>query len=158
MSCKDSTKEPLNDTYDPLVKEEKLFKRAVQDMNTVFEIGLAVRRSMVGALGGGGPARIELDVRPISEEPIQGDQNEMGKDFLFHTAFGPAVKVLDDEDAFAHLVKLLDAPSAMVDVDELLERVTMRIEQRGAQAKYTVGNFVFEQSHFQRDDLQIGVL
>jgi len=151
-------KKPLNDASDALVKQEKLFKPAVQDMNTVFEIGLAVRQSMFGALESGGAARIELDVGPVSEEPIQGDQNEMGKDFLFHTALGSSVKVLDDEDALADLVKLFDAPSAMVDLDELLERITMRIEQRSAQAKYAVGDFVFEQSHFQRDDLQIGVL
>ena len=158
MSSEDGSKEPLNDASDPFAKQEKLFKPTVQDMNTVFEIGLAVRRSMVGVLGSGGQARIELDVGSVGEEPIQGDQNKMGKDFLFHTALGPAVKVLDDEDALAHLVKLLYAPSAMVDVDELLQRITMRIEQRGAQAKYVVGDFVFEQPHFQRDDLHIGIL
>ncbi len=97
-------------------------------MNTVFEIGLAVRRSRARTLGSGGPIRIERDVGPIGEKPVQGDQNEMGKDFLFDTALGLAVKVLDDEDALAHLVKFLDAPSAMVDVDELLERIAMRIE------------------------------
>ena len=43
MSCKDSAKEPLNDASVALVKQEKLFKPPVQDMNTVFEIGLAVR-------------------------------------------------------------------------------------------------------------------
>ena len=101
---------------------------------------------MAGAGGTGGPARIEIDVGPIGEEPIQGDQNEVGKDFLFDTALGLGVKVLDDEDALADLVKLLDAPSAMVGVDKLLERIAMRIEQRGAQAKYAVGDFVFEQS------------
>ena len=70
MSCEDGTKEPLNDVSDPLVKQEKLFKPPVKDMNTVFEIGLAVRRSMAGARGSGGPARIEIDVGPICEEPI----------------------------------------------------------------------------------------
>ena len=120
MSCTDSTKEPLKDASDPLVKQEKLFKAAINDMNTVFEIGLAVRRSMAGAGGSGSPAGIEIDVGPIGEEPIQGDQNEVGKDFLFDTALGFGVKVLDDEDALADLVKLLDAPSVMVDVDELL--------------------------------------
>ena len=64
----------------------------------------------------------------------------MGEDFLFDTALGLAVKVLDDEDALADLVKLLDAPSAMVDVDELLERIALRIEQGGTQAKYAVAD------------------
>ena len=146
MSCRNGSKEPLNDASDPLVKQEKLFKLPVKDMNTVFEIGLAVRRSMAGTGGSGGPASIELDVGPIGEEPIQGDQDEVGKDFLFHAALGLGVKVLDDEDAFADLVKLLDAPSAMIDIDEFLERIAMRVEQRGAQAEYAVGDFVFEQS------------
>ena len=135
MSCKDGTKDPLKDASDPLVKQEKLFKSPVKNMNTVFEIGLAVRRSMAGAGESGGRARIELDVGPIGEEPIQGEKNEVGKDFLFDTALGLGVKVLDEEDALADLVKLLDAPSAMIDVDELLERISMHIEQRGAQAK-----------------------
>ena len=56
------------------------------------------------------------------------------------------MKVLDDKDTFAHLVKLLDAPSAMVDVDELVERIALGIEQGGAQAKHAVGDPVFEQS------------
>ena len=135
MACNDGTKEPLKDALDPLMKQKKLFKPAVQDMNAVFEIGLAIRRRMAGVGGSGGSARIELDFGPIGEEPIQGDQNEVRKDFLFDTALGLGMKVLDDEDALADLVEFLDAPSAMVDVDELLERIAMRIEQRGAQAK-----------------------
>src|SRR2546425_11100176 len=127
-------------------------------MNTVFEIGPAVRRSRARSLGSGGRVRIEFDVGPIGEKPVQGDQNEMGKDFLFNTALGRAVKILDDEDALAHLVKFLDAPSAMVDIDELLERIALPIEQCSTQAKYAVRNFVFEQSHFQRNDIQIGIL
>ena len=127
MSPKDGPKEPLNDASDPVAKQEELFKRPVKDMNTVFEIGLAGRRSRARTLGRGGPIRIELDVGPIGEKPVQGDQNEMGKDFLFDTALGLAVKVLDNEDALAQLVKFLDAPSAMVDVNELLERIAMRI-------------------------------
>ena len=146
MSSKDGTKDPLNDASDPLVKQEKRFKYPVKDMNTVFEIGLSVRGSIAGTGGSGGPARIELDGGPIGEEPIQGDQNEVGKDFLFDTALGLGVKVLDDEDALADLVQFLDAQSAMVDVDELVERIAMHIEQCGAQAKYGVRDFVFEQS------------
>ena len=146
MSCKDGTKNPLNDASDPLVKQEKRFKSPVKDMNTVFEIGLSVRGRIAGTGRGGGPARLELDVGPIGEEPIQGDQNEVRKDFLFDTALGLGVKVLNDEDALADLVKLLDAPAVMVDVDELLERITMRIEQCGTQAKYAVRDFVFKQS------------
>ena len=146
MSCKDGSKDPLNDASDPLVKQEKLFKSPVKDMNTVFEIGLAVRRSSVGAGGSGGPARIELDVGPIGEEPIEGDQNEVGKEFLFDTALSLGVKVLDDENALADFVKLFNAPAGMVDIDEGLERIPLRIEQRGAQAKHAVADFVFEQS------------
>lgn len=128
MSSKDGTKEPLNDATDPLVKEEKLLKTPFQDMNTVFEIGPALRRSRAGTLGSGGLVRIELDVGPVGEKPVQGDQNEVSKDFLLDTALGLAVKILDDEDALADLVKFLDAPSAMVDVHELLKRIAMRIE------------------------------
>ena len=128
MSGTDDRKESLNDVSDSLVKQENLFKPAVQDMNTVFEIGLTVRRSMAGVRGRGDPARIELDVGLIGEEPIQGDQNEVGKDFLFDAALGFGVKVLDVEDALADLVQFLDAPSSMVDVDELVERIAMGIE------------------------------
>src|SRR5881396_1107383 len=127
MSGKDGAKEPLNDAADSLVKEEKLLKAPFKDMNTVFEIGLAFRRSKAGTLGTGSRGRIEINVGPIGEKAVQGDQNEVGKDFLFDTALGLGVKVLNDEDALAHLVKLFDAPSAMVDVDELLERIAMRI-------------------------------
>ena len=118
-------------------------------MNTVFEISLAIRARLAG--GSGGLARenaagIEFNVGLIGEEPIQGDENEVGKDLLFDTALGLGVKVLDDEDALADLVKLLDTPSAMVDIDESLQRITLRIEQRRTQAKQAVADFVFEQT------------
>ena len=58
----------------------------------------------------------------------------MGKELLFDAALGFAMKILNDEDALAHLVKFLDAPSAMVDIDELLERIS-NIKHGGAQAK-----------------------
>ena len=135
MSPKDGPKEPLNDASDPVAKQEELFKRPVKDMNTVFEISPADRRSRAGVLGMGSRARIELDVGLVGEKPVQSDQNKVGEDFLFDAAFGLAVKVLDNEDALAHFVKLLDAPAAMVDVRELLERIAMGIEQGGAQAK-----------------------
>jgi hypothetical protein len=135
MSPEDGPKEPLNDACDPVVKQEDLFKRPVEDMNTVFEIGPAGGRSMVGRLGTGGWARIELDVGAIGEEPVEGDQNEVGEDLLFNAALGSAMKIFNDEDALAHLVKFLDAPSAMVDIDELLERISNIIKQGGAQAK-----------------------
>jgi hypothetical protein len=134
MSAKDGPKEPLKDASDPIAKQEDLFKRPVKDMNTVFEIGPACGRRMVGRFGSGGWARIEFDVGAIGEEPIEGDQNEVGKDLLFDAALGFAMKVLNDEDALAHLVKFFDAPSAMVDIGELLERISS-IKQGGAQAK-----------------------
>ena len=138
MSSKDGGEDLLNDASDLLVKQEKFFKPPIQDMNTVFEVGLADRRSRAGTLGSGGRggrASMEFDVGPVGEEPIQSDQNKMGEDLLFDTALGFAVKVLDDKDTLAHLVKLLDAPSAMVDVDELLERITLHIEQGSTQAE-----------------------
>ncbi len=138
MSSKNGREDPLNDASDSLVKQEKFFKPPLQDMNTVLEIGLADRQTRAGTLGSGGRggrASIEFDVGPVGEEPVQSDQNEVGEDLLFDTALGLAVKVLDEEDTFAHLVKLLDAPSAMVDVDELLERIALPIEQGGPQAK-----------------------
>ena len=54
MSSNDGGEDPLNDASDPLVKQEKFFKPPIQDMNTVFEIGLADRRSRTGTLEGGG--------------------------------------------------------------------------------------------------------
>ena len=146
MSCQDVAKEPVNGASDTVVSQEQLFKPAVQDMNTIFEIGLAVRTSMAGTGGSGGPGRIEFDVGPIGEEPIEGEENEVGKDFLFDTALSLSVKVLDGEDAFADLVKLLDAPSAMVNINEVPERIAIWIEQRRTQAKDAVPDFVFEQS------------
>src|SRR5438876_215014 len=79
--------------------------------------------------GRGSGAGIEFDVGAVGEEPVQSDQNKVSEDLLFDTALGLGVKVLDDKDALAHLVKLLDAPSAMVDVDKLLERIALGIEQ-----------------------------
>ena len=70
MSPTNSGKDPLKDASDPLVKQEKLFKSALQDMNTVFEISPADRRSRAGVLGMGSRARIELDVGAIGEEPV----------------------------------------------------------------------------------------
>ena len=70
-------------------------------------------------------AGIELGVRPIGEEPVHGDQDEMREELLFDAALGSGVKVLDDKDVLAHLVKLLDAPAAVVDIHELLERITL---------------------------------
>ena len=132
----DGLKEALNGGSEALMKQEKLFEAAVQDMNTVFEIGLTgVRRRMAGIGGCGGPARMKLDVGLIGKEPIQGDQNEVGEDFLFDATFGFGVKVFDVEDTLADLIEFLDAPSSMVDVDELLQRIARRIEQRRTQAK-----------------------
>ena len=89
MSSKNGREDPLNDASDALVKQEKFCKPPLQDMNTVFEIGLADRQSRVGTLGSGGRggrASIEFDVGPVGEEPVQSDQNEVGEDLLFNTA------------------------------------------------------------------------
>ena len=138
MSPKNGAEDPLNGVSDSLMKQEKFFKPPIQDMNTVFKIGLAERRSRTGTRGSGGRgdrARIEFNVGPVGEEPIQSDQNKMGEDLLFDTAQSFAVKVLDVHNALAHLVKLLNAPAAMVDADELLERIPLHIEQGRTQAK-----------------------
>ena len=83
----------------------------------------------------------------------------MREELLFDSALGFGVKVLDDEDALADLVELLDTPSAMVDIHELLEGITlMRIDQGGAQAKRAARDFIFEEPHSQRDDIEIGIL
>jgi len=149
MSSKNGGEDPLNDASDALVKQEEFFKSPIQDMNTVFEIGLADRRSRAGTLGSGGrysQASIEFDVGPVGKEPVQSDQNEMSEDLLFDAALGLAVKVLNLKDTLAHLVKLLDAPPAMIDVNELLGRIALRIKQGGSQAKHAVADLVFEQS------------
>ena len=54
MSSKDGREDPLNGAAYPLVKQEKFFKPPLQDMNTVFEIGLTDRRSRTGSLESGG--------------------------------------------------------------------------------------------------------
>lgn len=149
MTPKDGREDPLNGASDLLVKQEKFFKPTFQDMNAIFEIGLANRRNRAGMMesgGRGGRAGIEFDVGAIGEEPVESDQNKVGEDLLFDAAFGPGVKVLNVEDTLANLIEFLDAPSAMVDVDELLERIPLGIDQGGAQAKYAVGDPVFEQS------------
>ena len=131
------------------MKQENFFKSPVKDMNTVFKISLAMRGKLAGGSGGvarRNTVRIEFNVGLIGKEPIESDENEVGKDLLFDTALGLGVKVLDDEEALADLVKLLDTPAAMVDIDEGLQRITLRIEQRGPQAKHAVADFAFEQS------------
>ena len=118
-------------------------------MNTVFEIGLAIWAKMAGGSGGVTGEKavgIEFDIGLIGEEPIEGDQNEVGKELLFDTALGLGVKILDDEDALTDFVKLLNTPAGMVDIDEGLERIPLRIEQRGTQTKHAVADSVFEQS------------
>lgn len=125
----------MNNASDPVMKQEEFFQTSTQDMNTVFEIGLAYLQSGTGTLGSGGRASVVLGIGAVGEKPVESDQNEMGEDFLFHTARGLAVKVFDPEYTFADLVKLFDTPSGMVDVDELLERIALRIGQGGTQTK-----------------------
>ena len=43
MSSKDGGEDPLNDALDPLMKQEKFFQPAIQDMDAVFKIGLVDR-------------------------------------------------------------------------------------------------------------------
>lgn len=83
----------------------------------------------------------------------------MREQFLLHSTLGFGVEVLDDDDALADLVEFLDTPSGMVGIDKLLEGIAlMRIDQGGAQAKRAACDFVFEEPHSQRDDIEIGVL
>ena len=104
-------------------------------------------------------AGIELGVRPIGEEPVHGDQDEMREELLFDAALGSGVKVLDDKDVLADLVQLLDAPPAMVDRHELRERIpVVGRHQGGAQAERAACDFVLEQPHFQWNDIEVGVL
>src|SRR6202521_1389204 len=126
--------------------QDNVFKPTVNDMGAVFEIGLKVWRVGSGAGERGAPVRIEGDVGASGEGPVQGNEKEVGKDFLFDASFGPGVKVLDIEDALADLVQFLDAPSAMVDTDEFLERIALPVQQRGSETEYAPRNFVFEQS------------
>ena len=146
MPSKNSGKDSLDGALDPMLQQEKFFKPPLQDMNRVFEIGLAEWGIGDGTAERGGRVRIEFGVGAIGEEPVQSDENKVGEDLLFDTALGPAVKVLNVEDTFAHLVKLFDAPSAMVDVDEVLERISLRIEQGGTQAKWVLCDSVFEEA------------
>src|SRR6185295_13802541 len=136
----------FNDGVDPLVKQENLFEAAVQDVNAVFKVGLEVRGRMALTWGSGSSAGIEFGVSLIGEEPVEGDQNEVGEDFLFHSALGLGVKILNADDALADLVEFFNAPPAMVDVHEFLEWIALGVEQRRAQAKDGAGDGVFEQS------------
>ena len=43
VSGDDGPEGPLDDAFDPFMQEEKLFEAAFQDVNTVFEVGLAAR-------------------------------------------------------------------------------------------------------------------
>lgn len=149
MSAKDGRKNPSNDASYPLLKQEKFFNATLQDVNAVFEIGLSKRWSIGGPVRGGSRgvwSGIEFDVGPVGEEPVESNQNIVGEDFLFNATFGLAVKVFDDKDTLADLVKLLDAPSAMVDVDEPLERIALGIQQSSPQAKDSAGDVVFDES------------
>ena len=42
VSGDDGTKDPLDDTLDALVKQHELFEAAFKDVDTVFEVGLAL--------------------------------------------------------------------------------------------------------------------
>ena len=86
-----------------------------------------------------------MDISVVGEETVYGNQEEVGKDFLFDASFGLGVKILDVEDMLADLIELLNAPPAMVDVYELLERIALLIQQRSSQSKHAPRDFVFEQ-------------
>ena len=48
VSGDDGPEGPLDDAFDPRMQEEKLFEAAFQDVNTVFEVGLAARHGSKG--------------------------------------------------------------------------------------------------------------
>ena len=81
---------------------------------------------------------IEFEVRPIGKEPVHGYQYEMSEELLFDSALCLGVKILDGENALADFVEFFQAPSGMVDVDEILEGISlMRIEERRSEAERT---------------------
>ena len=82
MSCTDGAEDPLNDGFDPLMKEEKLLHSPFEDMNTVFKIGFEAGAVHGGILGSEGLAGIDLHVGPVGEEPVESDQNEVGEDLF----------------------------------------------------------------------------
>src|SRR6185295_15723063 len=91
---------------------------------------------------GGGRVRVEFAIGAVGENPVEGDQNKVSENFLFDAALGFAVKVLDFKNTLACLVKLLDAPPAMIGIDELVKWIALRVEQGGSQAKYAVADVV----------------
>src|SRR5512136_812303 len=99
-------------------------------MNAVFKIGLDSAQSRIGRrttgergvfdLVGSAVGRIKMDICLIGENSIHCNKDEMGVDFLFDAPLILGVKIFDDEDSFADLVQLLDAPSGMIDFDKIL--------------------------------------
>ena len=94
----------------------------------------------------GSSTGVKFDIGAVGEKPVQSDQYKVGEDLLFDATLGLAVKVFDFEDTLTDLVKFLDAPSAMVNLDERLQRKEFGIEQGGTQAEYGLADFVFEQA------------
>ena len=60
--------------------------------------------------------RVQVVVRLVGEQSIHRDQDKMREQFLFDTALGFGVEVLDLKDPFADLVEFLYSPSSMVHI------------------------------------------
>src|SRR3972149_8858129 len=64
--------------------------------------------------------RIKIDVGLIGKNSIHGNERKMCVDFLFYATLILGMKIFHDEDAFADLIKLFNAPSGVIDICKLL--------------------------------------
>ncbi len=159
---------PLDGGLHPSMEHEQIFEASRKHVKAMFEVGLECpprpgAGSNYGRSGRGhglscGGFGIECVVRPIGEQPVHGDQDEMREELLFDAALGFGMKLLDEEQALAHLVEFLDAPTGMVEIHELLERIPLLgADQGGAQAKSAAGHLIFQKPQAQRDDGEIRI-
>ena len=74
-----------------------------------------VSERIIRALG-----QIEVNVGLIGEDTVHGDEGKVCEEFLFNTAFTFGMKIFDDEQPFANFVKFFDAPSSVVNVNQIL--------------------------------------
>ena len=98
-----------------------------------------------------------MTVSLIGEQSIHGDQHEMSEGFLLDSTRSLGVEVLDIENAFADLEKLLDTPPGVVHVDKVLYWILlMGVDQRGSQTKRAASHFILDQPNLQRDEVNVG--